>query len=640
MTTALPDAHPPASGVRLYVAALASSTQGRVSIATLIAIALWGALRIGGLEEWWADLPLMVMCVVVAVPLAIEVVRGLVTRTVGADVLGLLAMITAAILGEWLVASVIALMVSGGKALEDAASARASAVLDALARRSPTIAHVRTADGELVDRDVAEVPVGAVVVVLPHEICPVDGIVVEGHGSMDESYLTGEPYVVPKTPGSQVLSGAINSLQALSIRAERTAADSRYAQIVGVLTKAESEQPPMRRLADRLGIAYTLVALGLASVGWAVSGDPDRFLAVLVIATPCPLLIGVPVAIIGAIALAARYGIIIRDPSMLERISTARTMIFDKTGTLTYGKPTLAGVYVAEGVEEGLLLGLVSSVEQYSRHPLAIAVIEATRDVERMPVSHVTEVPGSGLQAVAGGREVQVTGRAALARTRPELVALLPEESAGLECVVLVDGQYGGTLQFRDEPRSGAREFIAHLGGRHDVVRTLLLSGDRQSEVDYLAERVGLDEALAQVSPERKLEIVRSETARAATVFLGDGINDAPAMTAATVGVAFGKNNDVTAEAADAVVLDSSFERLDELMHIGRRLRRIALQTAIGGIVLSSIGMALAVVGLLPPLAGAIAQEAIDVLAILNATRVALARSPMTDFAVTKVTRM
>ncbi len=628
----LPSPQPQASGVMLYVRALMESTQGRVSIGTLSAIAVWGGLRLVGLDQWWTAIPLMVMCVVVAVPLTIEVVHGLMSRRVGADVLGLLAMVTAAVMSEWLVAAVIALMVSGGKALEDAASARASAVLDALARRSPTIAHLRGADGVPRDIDVGSLAIGDVVVVLPHEICPVDGVVIEGRGSMDESYLTGEPYVVPKTPGSQVLSGAINSAEALVVRSERTAADSRYAQIVGVLTKAEAEQPPMRRLADRLGITYTVIALLFAVAGWVVSGDPNRFLAVLVIATPCPLLIGVPVAIIGAIALAARYGIIIKDPSMLERISTARTMVFDKTGTLTYGKPTLSSIDVAAGFDRHELLALTSSAEQYSRHPLAVAVIEATSDVPRLPVERVAEMPGSGLVAVVAGRELLVTGRVAVARTHPELVAQLPPEEAGLECVIIVDGGYAGTMQFRDEPRAGAREFIAHLNARHGVVRTLLLSGDRRSEVDYLAERVGLTEALAQVSPERKLQIVQAETALAPTVFLGDGINDAPAMTAATVGVAFGKNNDVTAEAADAVVLDSSFERLDELMHIGRRLRRIALQTAIGGIALSAVGMLLAVVGLLPPIAGAIAQEVIDLLAIANATRVAMARRPMTDF--------
>ncbi len=623
---------PQASGVMLYIRALAESTQGRVSIGTLLAIAVWGGLRLAGFDQWWTAIPLMAMCVVVAIPLTIEVARGLRSRRVGADVLGLLAMVTAAVMSEWIVAAVIALMVSGGKALEDAASARASAVLDALARRSPTIAHLRGVDGVPRDVDVSSLAIGDVVVVLPHEICPVDGVVIEGRGSMDESYLTGEPYVVPKTPGSQVLSGAINSAEALVVRSERTAANSRYAQIVGVLTKAEAEQPPMRRLADRLGLTYTVIALVFAVAGWVVSGDPNRFLAVLVIATPCPLLIGVPVAIIGAIALAARYGIIIKDPSMLERISTSRTMVFDKTGTLTYGKPTLSSIDVAAGFDRHELLALTSSAEQYSRHPLAVAVIEATGDVPRLPVERVAEMPGSGLEAVVAGRELLVTGRVAVARAYPHLVAQLPPEAAGLECVIIVDGGYAGTMQFRDEPRAGAREFIAHLNERHGVVRTLLLSGDRRSEVDYLAERVGLTEALSQVSPERKLEIVQAETALAPTVFLGDGINDAPAMTAATVGVAFGKNNDVTAEAADAVVLDSSFERLDELMHIGRRLRRIALQTAIGGIALSAVGMLLAVAGLLPPIAGAIAQEVIDLLAIANATRVAMARRPMTDF--------
>jgi heavy metal translocating P-type ATPase len=616
----------------LYLRALVATRQGRVSLLTLLAIASWGGLRLAGFDAWWTDLPLAAMSVVVAIPLAIAVVKGLLTRTVGADLLGLMAMVTAALLQEWVVAAVIALMVSGGEALEAAASARASAILDALARRSPTLAHLRGDDAVLRDVEVVQVQVGDVVVVLPHELCPVDGTVVEGHGSMDESYLTGEPYVVPKTPGSSVLSGAVNSTEALAIRADRTAADSRYAQIVGVLTKAEAEQPPMRRLADRVGLAYTAIAIALASLGWIVSGDPDRFLAVLVIATPCPLLIGVPVAIIGAIALSARFGIIVKDPSMLERVSTAQTMIFDKTGTLTYGKPVLSRIDAAADVDEGHLLQIVGSAEQYSRHPLAVAIRMETEGSDLLPVERVSETPGAGLEAVVDGSIVLITGRAAIARTRPELVPLLPAEAAGLECVVLIDDRYAGTLQFRDEPREGAREFIAHLGHRHRVTRTLLLSGDRQSEVDYLAERVGLTRAWAQVSPEDKLAMVRRETAAAPTVFLGDGINDAPAMTAATVGVAFGTGNDVTTEAADAVVLDSSFERLDELMHIGRRLRRIALQTAVGGIVLSAIGMILAVLGLLPPIAGAIAQEAIDVLAILNAARVPLTRRAMADF--------
>jgi heavy metal translocating P-type ATPase len=595
-------------------------------------MALAGVLTLAGVDEPWVSLPLMLAVAAVGIPLVIRVVRDALHRRFGADLLGLLALLSSSILGEWWVAVIIALMLSGGEALEEAASARASAVLDALAKRSPTLAHRRLADGSLEEIGVVDVEVDDVLVLLPHEICPVDAVVIEGRGAMDESYLTGEPYVVPKVPGSAVLSGAINSTQMLVLRAGKRAQDSRYAQIVGVLERAEGQKPPMRRLADRLGAGYTVIALALAITGWVVSGDPNRFLAVVVIATPCPLLIGVPVAIIGAISLAARNGIIIKNPAMLERLSTARTMIFDKTGTLTYGQPALSQVSLADGMERAEVIALTTSLEQYSRHPLAMAIMRANGDTPLLAAQQVSEEPGRGLVGLVDGRRITVTGRKAAISADPAIAALLPEESAGLECVVLVDDRYAATLSFRDEPREGAREFIAHLGGRHGVVRTMLLSGDRSSEVSYLADRVGLTEAHASVSPEQKLEMVRAETALAPTAFLGDGINDAPAMTAATVGIAFGKNNDVTAEAADAVVLDSSLDRLDELMHIGRRMRRIALQSAIGGIVISAIGMVLAVLGFLPPIVGAISQEVIDVLAIANALRVVLVRRPMSDF--------
>lgn len=614
-----------------YARAFVQTRPGQRALVVLVCLIVYGVTVLIGLSALWQATPIVVAAVLVGVPLLIAIARDAMKLRMGADVLGLMAMVTGALMQEWLVVGIIALMVSGGEALESAASLRASQILAALADRSPTIAHLVASDGTLHDVPVDQVDVDDLVVVLPHEICPVDGVVVEGRGAMDESFLTGEPYVVPKAPGSSVMSGAINSTVPMRVRARTRAEDSRYAQIVGVLTQAERERPPIRRLADRLGAAYTLIAVAIAVLGWVISGDPQRFLAVLVIATPCPLLIGVPVAVIGAISLAARHGIIVKDPSMLERISTARTMIFDKTGTLTYGRPRLAEVFTAPGFDRTQVLAWVAAAEQFSRHPLASAVVEALETPLLAP-DRVEEVPGKGLVARVAGHDIEVTGRAALVARSPESAALLPPEAAGLECVVLVDGVYAATLQFRDEPREGARSFIQHLPANHKVVRTILISGDRQSEVDYLSHHVGMDEAYASVAPEEKLRMVREETSRGPTVFLGDGINDAPAMTAATVGVAFGRNNDVTAEAADAVVLDSSLERLDELLHIGARMRRIALQTAIGGIALSVIGMGLAVVGLLPPVAGAIAQEVIDVLAILNATRVGLTRKPMADF--------
>jgi heavy metal translocating P-type ATPase len=619
-------------GAAAYLRAFVGTRHGQVALLSLASIALAGAGYLWGIDAPWWQVPLMIATAAAGIPLLLQVVRDALHRHFGADLLGMLSLITAGVLGEWFVAGIIALMLSGGQALEEAASARASQVLDALARRSPTIAHRRGVDGAPIDVDVAAVQVGDDLVLLPHEICPVDGTVVEGVGAMDESYLTGEPYVVPKAPGSSVLSGAINSTVALVIRADAVAAQSRYAQIVGVLARAEEQRPPIRRLADRLGIGYTVLALALAGIGWWVSGDPNRFLAVLVIATPCPLLIGVPVAVIGAISLAARHGIIVKDPSMLERISTARTMIFDKTGTLTYGKPMLVNVHLGSGFRRDQVLGMVGSLERFSRHPLSTAILEASADLPMPAVDRVSEKPGAGVSGVVGGRQVQVTGRHAVTRDTPDIAGELPPEVGGLECVIIIDGAYAATLQFRDEPRVGARDFIGHLDARHRVQRVILMSGDRASEVEYLAQRVGVDEAHASVSPEQKLAMVKAETEHGPTVFLGDGINDAPAMTAATVGVSFGTQNDVTAEAADAVVLDSSLERLDVLMHIGRRMRRVALQGAIGGIALSAIGMGLAVAGILVPIAGAIAQELIDVAAILNATRVAFTRGPMTDY--------
>jgi heavy metal translocating P-type ATPase len=440
---------------------------------------------------------------------------------------------------------------------------------------------------------------------------------------------------VPKSVGSAVLSGAVNAESVLTVRATARAEDSRYAQIVGVLRDAEERRPPMRRLADRLGAWYTVLALSLGVAGWLVSGEPQRFLAVVVVATPCPLLIGVPVAMIGAISLAAKRGIILRNPAVLEQLDRVQTVMFDKTGTLTYGRPVVTDVLTRAGVDEHALLGAAAAVEAYSRHPLASAVVEAARRraLPVVAVTAVSEEPGQGLAGEVLGRRIRLTNRTGAVAADPDARGLLPGTASGLECVVLVDDEYAATIRFRDQPRLDAVYFFAPVPQHPGVVRTMIVSGDRESEARYLADLVGIDEVHAGVTPERKLEVVRELVPHGVTLFLGDGINDAPAMAAATVGIAFGAGSDVTSEAADAVVLDSSLERVDDLLHIGRRMRRIALQSALGGIGLSVIGMGLAVAGLLSPVAGAVAQEVIDLAAILNAARVALVRGPLADFA-------
>jgi heavy metal translocating P-type ATPase len=586
-----------------------------------------------------SDLPLVATLVVGGLPLLVELARKLAAREFGSDLLAGVSIVTSVLLGEYLVGAIIVLMLSGGEALEQYATRRASSVLEALARRMPSVAHRKLAAG-VEDISLDRITVGETLVVLPHELCPVDGVVLEGRGLMDESYLTGEPYEISKAPGSQVLSGAVNGESALTVRATKLPVDSRYARIMRVMRDAEQKRPRLRRLGDRLGAWYTPAALAAGALGWALSGDPDRFLSVVVIATPCPLLIAIPVAVLGAISLAARRGIIIKNPAVLEQVDNCRTLVFDKTGTLTYGRPSLTEVVGAEGFEREEVLRAAASLEQYSKHPLAGAILRAARDdgLSLDAVSEVSERPGEGLGGIVGGKRVQITGRGSLADgnavadaglTPP---ASLPPATSGLECLVFVGGVYAAALRFHDEPRRESESFVGHLSPRHGVGKVILLSGDRESEVRYLAGRVGIAEAHAGKSPEEKVEIVARESGRGGVIFVGDGINDAPAMQAATVGVAFGQNSDITSEAADAVVLDASLRKVDELIHIGRRMRRIALESAVGGMALSMVGMIAAATGHLPPVAGAITQELIDVAAVLNAARVAFAREDMTDF--------
>ena len=571
--------------------------------------------------------PLLAAMVLGGIPLLVELLRKLWKREFSSDLLAGISIVTAVLLHEYLAGALVILMLSGGEALESYAVQNAASVLRALAKRMPSVAHVRGPSG-VADVALDQVRIDDTILVYPHDICPVDGVVIEGHGTMDESYLTGEPYRMSKTPGSEVISGAINGDAALAIRATRLAVDSRYAKIMQVMRASEQHRPRLRRLGDQLGAYYTPLAVAIALLAWLLSRNADRFLAVLVVATPCPLLIAIPVAIIGAISLAARRAIIIKNPAVLEQIDTCRTVIFDKTGTLTYGEPKLTAQECAPGLSADEVLALTASLERYSKHPLAGAVLEAAREkgIQLRDASEISERPGEGLRGVIQGRSVRITSRSQV----PELAAAPAQ--GGMECVILIDGSYAATYRFRDEPRAEGALFVRHLKPKHLFRKVMLLSGDRESEVRYLADRVGIKEVYAGKNPEEKLAIVRAESALARTLFLGDGINDAPALTAATVGIAFGQNSDITSEAADAVVLNSSLAQVDELLHISRRMRVIALQSAIGGMAASLVGMGFAAVGLLPPVAGAIAQEVIDVIVVLNALRAAWPPKALTDF--------
>jgi heavy metal translocating P-type ATPase len=597
---------------------------------TLVAITLHVALKYAlHFPALTYNLPLFVALLLGGIPMVWQLLKKLVKRQFGSDLLAGVSIITAILLREYLVAAIVVLMLSGGEALEEFATARASSVLDALARRMPSVAHRKEAN-RLVDVKLADIRIGDELTVLPHEICPVDGSVIEGHGVMDEAYLTGEPYEVSKTPGSLVISGAINGEALLVIRAEKLAEDSRYARIMRVMHETEEQRPQLRRLGDQLGAWYTPLALGVGIAAAFLSGHTERFLSVVVIATPCPLLLAIPTAIIGAISLAARRAIIIKNPAVLEQIEKCQTLIFDKTGTLTYGRPTMTDLLCEAGFSRDKVLQLVASAEQYSKHPLAGAIVTAAKaqKIQLLPVDQISERPGEGLRGQVAGQSVFVTGRSKVNQSGLKL----PPLASGLECLVFIDETYAAAIRLHDAPRKESASFVQHLMPKHGVLKVMLVSGDRESEVKYLAESVGITEVHAGKSPEEKVAIVKEETAKARTLFVGDGINDAPALMAATVGVAFGTQNDITTEAADAVVLETSLGKIDELIHIGRRMRRIALQSALGGMAASMIGMVAAAFGFLPPIWGAVGQELIDLFAVLNAVRVALPTEDLQDY--------
>jgi heavy metal translocating P-type ATPase len=589
---------------------------------SVAAILLHLILRFG-LHARGAEIPLLATLALGGTPLVYELLRKLFRREFGSDLLAGISIVTSVLLGEYLAGSLVVLMLAGGEALETYALRSASSVLRTLAKRMPSLAH-RKQGSEILDVALDTIALGDTLVVYPHDICPVDGLVVEGHGVMDESFLTGEPFKITKTSGSTVISGAINGESALTIQTTKRAADSRYAKIMEVMRESEEKRPRLQRLGDQLGAIYTPVAVALAILAWAISGEAVRFLAVMVIATPCPLLIAIPVAIIGSISLSARRGIIIKSPVVLEQITGCQTAIFDKTGTLTYGEPKLTDQVIAPGFLQPEVLALAASLECYSKHPLARAILVAAKDqrIELRAATEVNEAPGEGLRGTVTSHSLQITSRSKL-NSQTAGADHLPASAGGLECMMLIDDRYAATFRFRDAPRAESRSFVKHLGPKHQFGRVMIVSGDRESEVRYLADQVGITEVRAQKSPEEKLEIVRQETAKAKTLYVGDGINDAPAMMAATVGMAIGQNSDVTAEAAGVVVMESSLRKVDEFMHISRRMRTIALQSAVGGMLLSVAGMFLAASGHLSPVGGAISQEVIDVVAVLNALRAA-----------------
>ncbi len=591
-----------------------------ITYLALLGLGLYIILRI--FSPTYANVPLFLLLIIGGIPLLAQIIFRLFKGNFGADLLAALALISGVILQEYLASVIIILMLASGQSLERYAMRKASSVLLALAERMPSIAH-RKMNNHIEDIALENILLHDEIVIYPHETCPIDGIVIEGHGSMDESYLTGEPYQISKAPGAFVLSGSINGESVLVVKTTRLASDSRYTSIVKVLGEAEQKRPSIRRLGDQIGMLFGPIALIFSILAWYFTGDAMRFLAVLVIATPCPLLIAIPITIISAISKAARRSIIIKDPTVLEQLPVCRTAIFDKTGTLTYGKPVLTEITTTSNYTEEQVLQYTASLERYSKHPLSSAILNAAEQehLVLLESSNISEIPGEGLVGVINNHRIHITGRKKLLKTHPHFSSILSDEKSGLECIVLIDDNLVAILHLHDEARPESKPFIGHLKPAHQFNKVMIISGDRESEVNYLGQQLRVTEIHASQTPEQKLAIVRKEVEKAPTVFMGDGINDAPALTAATVGIAFGEFSNVTAEAAGAVVMENTFNKVDELIHLCLNTRKIVLQSALGGMFLSVIGMFFAALGYVPPVTGAIIQEVIDVLAIMNALR-------------------
>jgi heavy metal translocating P-type ATPase len=561
--------------------------------------------------------------VLIGAPIVWRTVRGLLRGQFAADVVASLAIITAVLLGEPIPGLVVVLMQMGGEALERYAEGRASRAVRALEDAAPRVAH-RVA-GDITDVPVGEIQPGERILVRPGEIVPCDGVVEGGRSHLDTSSLTGEPVPRLAEPGTLVESGAINQEGALTVRVTALAEESQYARIVELVRSAQASKAPLQRIADKVAIWFTPATLVVAGLAWLGSGEVARVLAVLVVATPCPLILATPVAIIGGINRGARQGIVMRSGGALEALARVDTVVFDKTGTLTIGRPDVSGVTVASGVECSELLRLAGAVERHSGHLLARSLTDAAlREVPELPpASGIVESPGRGVAGSVEGREVVVGSPAYVLERFPQAADDLGAlDGVGLRAWVAADGRGLGVVSYADQLRPGLVDAFSELralGFEHMV----LLSGDSQANADPVADTIGVQDVRGDLRPEDKVAAVQElEAAGRHVLMVGDGTNDAPALSTATVGVALAAHGGgISAEAADVVLLRDDIGLARQAVSIGRRTMRIARQSIYVGLGLSLGAMAFAALGLIQPIAGALLQEGIDVAVILNALR-------------------
>lgn len=565
---------------------------------------------------------LAVVSLAAAMPLIWEMWQDLRSGRYGIDILAVTAVVTSVLLKQYWAAIVVVLMLTGGESLEDYAEHRARSELDALLKRAPQQAHV-IRKGKMLDVSVSQLKAGDRILIKPGELVPVDAVIIEGTASFDESSLTGESQPRSRQAGDDLLSGSLSIDGAVTARATADAAHSQYQQIIALVRSAAASQAPFVRLADRYSLPFTLVAYAIAVTVWITSGQAIRFLEVIVVATPCPLLLAAPIALISGMARASRYGIIVRTGGALERLAEARTIAFDKTGTLTVGQPAVNKVVGFGNHTAGEVLALAGSLEQSSNHVLAQAIVSAAqaKGLKLAKAKHVQEVAGRGVSATLKGQAVLVGRHSLLEEHRIGLPAKFKHpESGGTAVYVAVGGQAAGVIVLRDEIRPESSATLARLQ-RLGIRHTLMVTGDNTAVAQSIAKRLGIEEVHAESLPADKLRAIEKVGHRP-VVFVGDGVNDAPVLTAADVGIALGARGSTAAsESADMVIMLDDVGRVAGALEIAKRTFRIARQSILAGIALSLGLMVVFASGKFTPLAGAIIQEAVDVVVIFNALR-------------------
>jgi heavy metal translocating P-type ATPase len=576
-----------------------------------------GSGRLG--DALWAGSTLCLL-----VPLTVSVARTLLRRDVGVDAIALLAMAGALALGEYLAGAVIALMLAGGNALEGIAQRRARRELELLVNRAPKVAN-RVTVGGVEHVTVDRVRVGDRLLVRAGEIIPTDGVVISAEAIVDESALSGEPLPVTCKAGAAVRGGCTNAGDAFDIEATTPASQSAYAALVRLVREAESSQAPFVRMADRYAAAFLPATVALAGVAWAASGDAHRAVAVLVVATPCPLILAAPIAFLSGVSRAARAGVIVKGGAVIEALGRARTVLFDKTGTLTLGSPEVSRVVALDGIPGDDVLRVAASLDQFSSHGMAAAIVReaADRSLELSVPTRVRERAGSGISGLVDGLPVAVGSAAFVAAAGHDGRTASPTPGQA-HITVGAGGRVVGVIVMSDRLRDDAGDLVPSLR-RAGIRHIALATGDIEIAAQDVGRAAGIDRVYARQSPEDKLELVRALSQRpdvSPVVMVGDGVNDAPALALADVGIALGSAGaTVASEAADAVITLDRIDRVAEAIAIGRRSLRIAEQSVVVGLGLSGAGMGAAALGYLPPVGGAVFQEIIDVAVILNALR-------------------